>query len=398
MKISNRVLAMQNSPIRKLVPFAQEAKKKGTKVYHLNIGQPDIETPKAFFDAIKGFDQPVLAYALSQGSLDLQDALIGYFKRLGVEYTRDNVIVTNGGSEAIIFSLLATCDPGEEIVVFEPYYTNYMGFAAPYGVGINAITTSPENGFALPSKEEMLKKITPKTRAILVSNPSNPTGVVLSYDEVRMICDIAKEKDLFIIADEVYREFAYDGLEATSFASMADVEDRVIIIDSVSKRFSACGARIGCIISKNVDLMKNVMKLAMARLCVPTVEMIGATALYKLDPSYFTPIREEYQKRRDIMIGELQKIPGVLVQMPKGAFYAVVKLPVDSAEKFALWLLQDFSHNGETVMVAPAEGFYATEGLGVQEVRMAYVLEQSELVKAMAVLKVALEQYPGKTL
>lgn len=395
MKLSDRILAMHESPIRKLVPYAQKAKKEGKKVYHLNIGQPDIETPQVFFDAVSKFSEPVLEYALSQGSLELIDAVRKYYDRLDIHFEANEVIITNGGSEAIQFAVVALCDAGDEILVAEPYYTNYRSFAAPYGVNVKPITTSPENGFALPSKEEILGLINDKTKAILLSNPGNPTGAVYSAEEVRMISDIAKEKSVFILADEVYREFAYDGLEVVSFGSMKDVEQHVVIIDSISKRFSACGARIGFIASKNQELMKNLMKLAQARLCVPTIEMVGATALYSLDPSYFAPIREEYQSRRDIMVDALNKMPGVLCKVPKGAFYAIAKLPVDNAEKFALWLLQEFSHNNETVMVAPAEGFYATPGLGVQEVRIAYVLKKEDLVHAMECLKVALEQYPG---
>ena len=398
MQLSERILAMSESPIRKLVPLAQAAKKQGKKVYHLNIGQPDIETPSVFFEAVANFKLPVLEYALSQGSLELIDAVRNYYDRLGIHYDADEVIITNGGSEAIMFAVVATCDYGDEILVAEPYYTNYRSFAKPYGVDVKPITTTPESGFALPSKEELQTLVTDKTKAILLSNPGNPTGAVYTKEEVAMVADFAAENNLFVMADEVYREFAYDGLEVTSFAEMDQIEQNLIMIDSISKRFSACGARIGLIASKNKQLMKNVMKLAQARLCVPTLEMVGATALYQLPPTYFDPIREEYQARRDITLAALQAMPGVLCKVPKGAFYAVAKLPVDSAEKFAAWLLSDFSHDNETVMVAPAEGFYATPGLGVQEVRIAYVLETEELEQAMAVLKVALEEYPGRTI
>ena len=396
MKLSNRILSMSESPIRKLVPLAQAAKKRGKKVYHLNIGQPDIETPSVFFEAIQNFKQPVLEYAFSQGSPELIDAVRDYYQRIGITYQADEVIITYGGSEAIMFSIVATCDHGDEILVAEPYYTNYRSFALPYGVDVIPITTTAETGFSLPDKATLERKITDRTRAILLSNPGNPTGAVYSKEEVEMVAQLAIENDLFVVADEVYREFAYDGLEVTSFGSLPQLDQQLIMVDSISKRFSACGARIGFIASKNRQLMKQVMKLAQARLCVPTLEMVGATALYRLDPSYFDPIREEYQARRDIMLKALQDMPGVLCKVPKGAFYAVAKLPVDNAEKFAEWLLNDFEYEGETVMVAPAEGFYATAGLGVQEVRIAYVLNTEDLVRAMEVLAQALKVYPGK--
>lgn len=397
MRTSKRSLAMQASPIRKLVPYANAAKARGTKVYHLNIGQPDIETPKVFMDAVRAADIDVLAYADSNGWEPLRESIAAYYQRIGLPYVTEDVIITNGGSEALQWALLIACDPGEEVLVPEPFYTNYRGFAAPYLVEISPITTYPENGFALPDKAMIESRITKKTRGILLSNPGNPAGVVYSAEEVRMVADIARENDLYIIADEVYREFCYDGKEATSFGTMTDVLDRIIIIDSVSKRFSACGARIGSLTSKNKEVMAAALKLGQARLCVPTLEMIGSKALYDLDPDYFAPIRARYEERRNILVDALQKMDGVLCETPGGAFYAVAKLPVDNAEKFAIWLLTDFELDGKTVMLAPVENFYQTPGMGVNEARVAYVLNSDDLKEAMRVLKAALEAYPGRT-
>ncbi|MGI6157613.1 MAG: pyridoxal phosphate-dependent aminotransferase [Saccharofermentanales bacterium] len=397
MKTSQRSQAMQASPIRKLVPYANEAKKRGTKVYHLNIGQPDIETPKVFMKAVREAEIDVLAYADSHGWEPLRESIAGYYRRIGLTYDADDIIVTNGGSEALQWAFLITCDPKEEILVPEPFYTNYRGFAAPYDVQLRPITTRPEDGFALPDRSTIEGLLTDKTRAIALSNPGNPTGVVYTADEVRMVADIARDHDLYIIADEVYREFCYDGKKATSFGEMTDILDRVIIVDSVSKRFSACGARIGAITSKNHDVIGAALKLGQARLCVPTLEMIGAKALFDLEPEYFTPIRERYEARRNIMIDALQKMDGVLCERPGGAFYAIAKLPVDNAEKFAIWLLTDFEIDGRTVMVAPVENFYQTPGMGVDEVRVAYVLNTDDLADAMQVLDAALKAYPGRT-
>jgi aspartate aminotransferase len=388
---------MQASPIRKLVPYANAAKARGTKVYHLNIGQPDIETPKVFMEAVRAADIDVLAYADSNGWEPLRESIAAYYQRMGLPYVTEDVIITNGGSEALQWALLIACDPGEEVLVPEPFYTNYRGFAAPYLVEISPITTYPENGFALPEKAVIESRITKKTRGILLSNPGNPAGVVYTAEEVRMVADIARENDLYIIADEVYREFCYDGKEATSFGTMTDVLDRIIIIDSVSKRFSACGARIGSLTSKNKEVMAAALKLGQARLCVPTLEMIGSKALYDLDPDYFAPIRARYEERRNILVDALQKMDGVLCETPGGAFYAVAKLPVDNAEKFAIWLLTDFELDGKTVMLAPVENFYQTPGMGVNEARVAYVLNSDDLKEAMRVLKAALEAYPGRT-
>ncbi|HZK28743.1 MAG TPA: pyridoxal phosphate-dependent aminotransferase [Clostridia bacterium] len=396
MKISHRSLGMQASPIRKLVPYANEAKKRGIKVYHLNIGQPDIETPKVFMKAVKNADLDVLAYADSNGWEPLRDSIAAYYQRMGLPYETQDIIITNGGSEALQWALLIACDPSEEILVPEPFYTNYRGFAAPYLVEIAPITTYPQNGFALPERSVIESLITNKTRGIMLSNPGNPAGVVYSQEEVRLLADIARDRNLFIIADEVYREFCYDGKSATSFGTMTDILDRVILVDSVSKRFSACGARIGSLTSKNRDVMTAALKLGQARLCVPTLEMIGAKALYDLNPDYFTPIRERYEERRNLLIEELQKMEGVFCEKPGGAFYAIAKLPVDNAEAFSIWLLTDFEEDGKTVMLAPVENFYQTPGMGVDEVRVAYVLNTEDLAEAMRILNIALKQYPGR--
>ena len=396
MKISNRMLAMQASPIRRLVPFADAARKRGIKVYGLNVGQPDIETPPEFMDAIRNAEIKVLAYANSKGDPQLVKATSDYYKRIGLPYEPEDIIITNGGSEALMWAFIAVADVDEDILVPEPFYTNYRSFAAPYAVNIKPLTTYAENGFALPSEAEIVSKLTDKTRAIALSNPGNPTGVVYTREEVEMLAKIAKEHDLFIIADEVYREFTYEGLKATSFGEMTDILDRVIIVDSVSKRFSACGARIGSLATKNKELPEQILKLGQSRLCAPTLEMIGSTALYQLDPSYFDPIRERYQNRRDVLCDGLAAIDGVLCKKPMGAFYAIAKLPVKNAEDFAKWMLTDFNDNNETVMVAPVENFYQTPGMGVDEVRVAYVLKTDDLKRAVEILDKALKVYPDR--
>ena len=393
MKFSKRIEAMQSSPVRKLVPYAQAAKAQGKKVYHLNIGQPDVKTPAVFFDAVRKFDAEVLEYALSQGIPELIDAIVDYYKENDLNYDKEEILITNGGSEALMFAMLAVCDPGDQILVPEPFYTNYNGFGSTVDVSLTPVTTKAENGFHLPSKEEVLAAITPRTKAILLSNPGNPTGVVYTKEEVRMLADIAIEKDLLIISDEVYREFVYDGEVHTSFASMEDAADRVILIESISKRFSACGARIGSLACKNKPLIAQIMKLCQGRLCVPTIEQIGAVELYKMPKSYYDEVCAEYRGRRDIVYKALQEMPGVVCEKPKGALYVVAKLPVEDAEDFIIWMLKEFDLNGETVMMAPAEGFYATSGLGKNEARIAYVLNAAELEKAMNCLKEGLKAY-----
>ncbi len=390
---SNRVTAMQSSPIRKLVPFATAAKAEGVKVYHLNIGQPDIKTPIGFFEAVKNFDNEVLEYAVSQGIPELIEALQDYYKTYDMHFDKDELLITNGGSEALLFAMMATCDPGDKLLIPEPFYTNYNGFGQCVNVGVAPITTKAENGFHLPSKEEILSKIDDKVKAILLSNPGNPTGAIYSKEELEMIAEIAIEKDLWIISDEVYREFVYDGLEYTSFGNLKQVEDRVIIIDSVSKRYSACGARIGSIASKNKELIAQIMKLCQGRLCVPTLEQVGAVELYKTPVSYFKEVNDEYRKRRDVLYSELMKVDGVICEKPTGAFYIVAKLPVDNAEEFVKWMLTEFRVDNETVMATPAEGFYATPGLGRDEIRLAYILKEEDLRKAAKILKEGLEAY-----
>lgn len=398
MKLSTRVQMMQESPVRKLVPIATKVKKQGKKVYHLNIGQPDIETPKVFMEAINNYDTSVIKYSFSQGEPVLIEAIQNYFARDGIHFDEDEILITNGGSEALTFLAIALCDPGDEILVPEPFYTNYNGFTSEVNVNIVPITTNAEDGFHLPSKEDIVRLITPKTKAILFSNPGNPTGTILTQKELEMVASIAKEYNLFVISDEVYRGFAFDGLKGYSMGSIQGVEDRVIITESVSKRYSACGARIGAIASKNKELMRNVLKLCQARLCVATLEQIGAAALYGLPDTYTDEIKVEYQARRDIVYNTLQKIPGVVCEKPTGAFYVVVKLPVQNAEDFVIWMLEDFELDGETIMLAPAEGFYATKGLGKDEVRIAYVLNTSDMERAMFILKKGLEQYSKKVL
>ncbi|MFL0196391.1 pyridoxal phosphate-dependent aminotransferase [Clostridium sp. WILCCON 0269] len=393
MKLSNRILNMQFSPIRKLAPYAAEAKKKGMKVYHLNIGQPDVLTPDTFFKAIENFKENVLQYTDSQGMDALQESFIEYYKKWGTEFTKKELVITNGGSEAILLTFMTICDPGDEIISPEPFYTNYNGFAEAASAKMVPYLTKAEDGFHLPDKKLIESKITHKTKALMISNPGNPTGTVYTAEELRMLADIVKEHDLYLIADEVYREFVYDGLKYTSTLTLKDIADRVIIVDSISKRYSACGARIGLVASKNQEFMHNIMKLCQTRLCVPTVEQVGAAALKDTPDSYFTETRKEYEKRRNILMEGLEKIPGVICQKPSGAFYIVAKLPISDAEDFAKFLLTDFNKDGKTVMVAPADGFYATKGFGKDEIRISYCINCDDLKDAMNLLKIALEEY-----
>ncbi len=368
MKISERALGMETSPIRKLAPYAEAAKQKGKKIYHLNIGQPDIATSPKFMEAIRKFDQKVVAYGNSQGDPNLIKAIQKYYDDWGMHYETKNIYITNGGSEALEMAVFSLCDPGDEILVFEPYYANYTTFAKLGSAKITAVPTSAEDGYRLPDQATVEKYINDKTRAILLTNPGNPTGVVYNKQEMDMIAEVIKKYNIALISDEVYREFVYDGTY-TSFGTYKELEQNLIMVDSVSKRYSACGARIGCIITKNTELCAQFMKLCQARLCAPAVEQVGAG---------------------------LAKIPGLVSSQPKGAFYVMVKFPVDDAEKFAIWMLQDFDMNGETVMIAPGNGFYATPGKGVDEARLAYVLNCEDLEKAMALLAEAVKQYPGR--
>ncbi len=396
MQLSRKVDAMQHSPIRKFYKYANEAKLRGLNVFHLNIGQPDIRTPKAFREAIRGYDTEVLSYAPSEGIPELIMGIQEYYSRYGMRFEKNDIIVTDGGSEALYFVLTSILNPGDEIIMPEPYYTNYTTFIGMADGRIVTIPTVPDDGYHYADREKIEAVISPNTKAILLSSPNNPTGNVLTFDEMRMICDLAKEHDFFIITDEAYREFVYDGRTMGSFGMFPDVADRVIIVDSISKRFSACGARIGCVITKNAELHDNIMKLAQGRLSAPTLDQLGAVALYAMDPSYFDSIKAEYQLRRDMTYDALMKIPGVVCVKPAGAFYITAKLPIDDAEKFLIFLLTEFDDHGDTVMFAPAEGFYGTAGMGKSEVRIAYVLNVEDMVRAIEVLKHGIEAYNSK--
>ena len=396
MKLSKKVQAMELSPIRKFVPYADAARAAGKKVYGLNIGQPDIKTPEAFFKAVKGFDEEVLAYANSQGVAELLDALAGYYKRIGLDFDRKNLLVTDGGSEAINMLMTAILDEGDEVIMAEPFYTNYKTFVGHAGGKVVAIPTTAEDGYQYAVKEKIENVITPRTKAICIINPGNPTGKVLTKDEMKLIVDIALAHDLFIIADEVYREFVYDGKEMTTFGSFKEAEQNVIIVDSVSKRFSACGARIGSIASKNEELMQNLLKLAQARLCCPTIDQIGAAALYNLDPSYFNDIKKEYEHRRNVSVEALNEIEGIKYGVPEGAFYITCQLPVDNAEDFLMFLLTEFDVDGETCMFAPAGGFFSTPGVGQSDIRIAYVLNAEDMKAGINIIKEGIKAYNSK--
>lgn len=393
MKLSNRALEIQASPIRKLMPYAISAKQRGIKVYHLNIGQPDIPTPKEMIDEYHNFSEAVLAYGPSQGLDVYRKGLVEYYHKNGIEISADEVIVTTAGSEAITFAMLVVCEAGDEIIVPEPFYTNYNGFATMAGIGLRALTTYAETGFQLPGDEAIEALITPKTKAIMICNPGNPTGTVYSREEIFRLAAIAKKHGIFVISDEVYREFIYDGHQHTSIMHVPGMEELAIMVDSVSKRYSACGARIGCIVSKNKPLMDAVLKFAQARLCPPTVDQLAANACVKLGDDFFQPLISEYQRRRDLVFDQLQQIPGIVCLKPQGAFYIVAKLPIADAEDFVIWLLKDFHINNETVMAAPAEGFYATPGLGRNELRLAYILNENDLKAAMNIFRKGFEEY-----
>ncbi|MBS1658220.1 MAG: pyridoxal phosphate-dependent aminotransferase [Bacteroidetes bacterium] len=394
--ISNKGRRMPASPIRKLVPYAERAKREGKKVYHLNIGQPDIETPKQVFDAIRSVNFPVLEYSHSAGIESYRRKLAAYYKRYDIDLNFENILITTGGSEAITFGLMAAVDEGEEVIIPEPFYANYNGFAISGGINIKPITSRIENGFALPSISEFEKLITPKTKAILICNPNNPTGYFYSKEELEQLRDVVLKHDLFLFVDEVYRDFVYDGKKHTSVLNLPGLEKNVVVIDSVSKRFSMCGARIGCLISRNKDIIDTVLKFAQARLSPPTFGQIAGEAALDVPHEYHEQVMNEYVSRRNLMCERMNEIPGVVCPKPGGAFYTIARLPIDDSDRFCQWLLESFSFNNETVMLAPATGFYTTPGLGLDEVRIAYVLRNSEMEKAFACLKVALEQYPGR--
>ena len=395
--ISNKGFNMPESPIRKLVPFAENAKRKGKKVYHLNIGQPDIQTPSVALEAIKNFDNNVVEYSHSAGFESYRKGLASYYQSLDIDVSYNDLMVTTGGSEALLFALNSCLDAGDEIIIPEPFYANYNGFSISAGITVKPISTSISNGFALPPIEDFVKLITPKTKAILICNPGNPTGYLYSKEELELLRDVVKKYNLFLFADEVYREFCYDGNSHCSVLSLDGLEKHAVVIDSTSKRYSMCGIRVGCIVSKNPEVINTALKFAQARLSPPTFGQVAGEAALSTPKSYFEDVINEYVSRRDLLVDGLNKIDGVICPKPKGAFYAIAQLPVDNAEKFAQWLLEEFDYQNETLMVAPAAGFYSTEGEGNNQVRIAYVLNQDSLKRAIKCLEQALIHYPGLT-
>ena len=392
--ISERAQKMPASTVRKLVPYAIQAKQRGTKVYHLNIGQPDIETPQTALDAVKNIDLKVFEYALSEGNIEYRTALKDYYHTLGfTDLTTNNFIVTNGGSEALNFAISTLCDDGDEIIIPEPYYANYNGFAGTFNINVVAVPSSIETGFALPPIEDFEQKITAKTRAIVICNPGNPTGYLYTKEELKKLADIALKYDIVLISDEVYREYVYDGKQQISMLEFAEAAENVIIIDSESKRYSMCGARIGCLITRSKKIHDAAILFAQARLSPVLLGQIAATAAHVNDGAYIRAVREEYTKRRNLLVDLLNGIPGVICPKPKGAFYCVAELPVDDSDKFAQWLLESYSHNGETVMVAPMGGFYSNTELGKKQVRIAYVLKEEDLKRSVELLNDALQKY-----
>ncbi|WP_426091584.1 pyridoxal phosphate-dependent aminotransferase [Flavobacterium sp. DSR3-2] len=391
--ISNKGKQMPESPIRKLVPYSEIAKKKGNKVYHLNIGQPDIKTPEVAMNAVKNINLTILEYSHSGGNESYRKKLSAYYINQGISVNLEDIIITTGGSEALMFAMGSTMDHGDEIIIPEPFYANYNGFSTASGVTVVPVISTIETGFALPAVEDFEKLITPKTKAILICNPGNPTGYLYSKEEIMKLAVLVKKHDLFLISDEVYREFTYDGDVHYSVMNVPGLEEHAIMIDSVSKRYSMCGARIGCIVSKNKEVMAAAMKFAQARLSPPTIEQIASEAALDTPQSYFDEVISEYRERRDTLIEELNKIDGVIISKPKGAFYCIAQLPVDNADAFAKWLLESYDLNGETVMVAPAAGFYSTPGMGLNQVRIAYVLKKEDLISAVRILKAAIPVY-----
>ncbi len=391
--VSQKGRNMPQSPIRKLVPFAEAAKKNGVKVIHLNIGQPDIKTPKVALDAVKNNTLEVLEYSRSEGSEEYRQKLAGYYDKNDIHINAEDIIITTGGSEALAFTMGSIMDTDDEIIVPEPFYANYNGFATAAGVNVVPVTSYIDSNFALPPIEEFEKLITPKTKAILICNPGNPTGYLYTKEEIKKLAAIVKKHNLFLVADEVYREFAYDGRQHYSILQEEGLEEHAIMVDSVSKRYSMCGARIGCLVTKNQEIIKTALKFAQARLSPPTFAQMASEAALETPQSYFDDVKEEYTQRRNLLIAELEKIEGVKIGNPQGAFYCIAELPIDDADHFAKWLLEDFRLNGETVMVAPAAGFYATDGLGKNQIRIAYVLDRESLKRAVNILKEALMSY-----
>lgn len=384
---------MPESPIRKLVPFAENAKKRGVEVIHLNIGQPDIKTPKVAMDAVRNHKIEVLAYSRTEGSEVYRSKLAAYYAKQGIQLEANEIIVTTGGSEALSFTMGSIADPGDEIIIPEPFYANYNGFATAMGLRVVPVVSDIEKNFALPPIEDFEILISPRTKAVLICNPGNPTGYLYSKEEIEKLAGLARKHDLFLVADEVYREFTYDEKEHFSILKETGLENHAIVVDSVSKRYSMCGARIGCLITRNKEVLKTALKFAQARLSPPTLAQLASEAALDTPQEYFDAVIEEYVERRNILIEELEKIPNVVVAKPQGAFYCMAELPVEDADHFAQWLLEDFEAGGQTVMVAPAGGFYATPGLGKNQIRIAYVLEKSKLKRAVALLKEALTQY-----
>ena len=393
MKFSSKIEKCGLSPMRKFHPYAVAAEAKGKKIYHLNIGQPDVETPHQFFDAIKEFNQPVLEYAASPGMPVLIDAIQKYYDNLDMHFDKSEILITTGGSEALSIVLQCILDDGDEILIPEPFYPNYNTMVRTCGASIHPIPTCPEEGYHYADRAKVEAEINEHTRAIMVTNPGNPTGVVLTPEEMRMMCDIAKEHNLFIIGDEAYREFVYGGEPLQSMGEFADAADNVVVIDTVSKRFSACGARIGCILTRNHELLGHAMKYCQCRLCVATLDQVASAALYQVGPEYFAAVRDEYKRRRDTVVAKLKEIPGVVFDCPKGAFYLMAALPVDDADKFQQWLLEEFDDKGDTVMFAPGAPMYATPGKGKNEIRIAYVLKQDKLERAMDLLALGIKKY-----
>ncbi len=396
MKLSEKSQLCSLSPMRKFTPYAMAAEAAGKKIYKLNIGQPDIETPPEFFEAVRGFSQKVLAYANSQGTEFMLDAVVDYYHRIGVDYSKEDILITTGGSEALQILFLCILDPGSEVIVPEPFYSSYNTFIKASGGVIRPMATIPEEDYNYAKPEALEALINEKTRAIAIINPHNPTGNVLTRDELRSIADVAKKHDLYLICDEVYREFVYDTDDVLCAGSMRDVDENVVVIDSVSKRFSACGARIGMLISRNKALMAEALKFCQGRLCTTTLEQVGAAALYRVGPEYFEKVRDEYRLRRDLCYAKLSAIPGVVCAKPMGAFYVMAKLPIDNADTFMKWMLTDFEDHGETVMCSPAAGFYATPGRGTNEIRIAYVLKEEDLSRALDLLALGIERYNNR--
>jgi aspartate aminotransferase len=393
MVISKRGQTVQASPIRKFKPYADAAIKAGVKVYFLNIGDPDIPTPKPILDAVRAFSDPILSYGPAQGFLELREGIAAYFDGYGISLAADNVIITNGGSEAILLAFATVADSGDEIIIPEPFYTNYNGYASLADLKVVPLTLKVEDGYRLPPAGEFEAKITPRTRAIVLCSPNNPTGTVYTHDELRRVVEIAVKHNLFLIGDEVYKEFIYDGLKHMSLMEFPEVRDRVIVVDSISKRFSCCGARIGAAITRNETVYAAMLRFAQARLCPPSIEQRAAIAAYKMGIGYFEPVRQEYERRRNVLYEGLAAIPGVTVSKPQGAFYMSVRLPIRDAEKFVLFMLNDFRLDSATVMVAPEAGFYATPGKGLDEVRIAYVLKEEDIRRSLVILKAGLEKY-----